>query len=70
MFFSPKIGQASSSDQFKAVTLRGQEMSGWKEGQTITIVADPFANIVSLFVEENIVGAFRCECRNMRICIS
>ncbi len=70
VFFSPKIGQASSSDQFKAVTLRGQEMSGWKEGQTITIVADPFANVVSLFVEENIVGAFRCECRNMRICIS
>jgi hypothetical protein len=70
VFFSPKIGQAGSSEQFRAVTLCGRELSGWKEGQKITIVADPFASVVCAFVEDNLVGAFRCDCRNMRLCIS
>ncbi len=70
VFFSPKIGQASAGDQFRAVISRGQELSGWKEGQTVTIVADPFARVVCAFVEDDLVGAFRCDCRNMRFCIS
>jgi hypothetical protein len=70
VFFSPKIGQAGNGDQFKAVVLRGQELTGWREGQTITVIADPFSRMVSAFVEDTLVGAFRCDCRNMRLCIS
>jgi hypothetical protein len=69
VFFSPKIGQASG-DQFKAVVLNGQELTGWKEGLTITIIADPFASVVAAFVDDTLVGAFRCECQNMHFCIS
>ena len=69
VFFSPKIGQAGT-EQFRAVAAAGQELTGWKEGQTITMIADPVAKVVSAFVEDTLVGAFRCDCRNMRFCIS
>ena len=69
VFYSPIIGQASG-DQFKAVVLNGQELTGWKEGLTVTIIADPFASVVAAFVDDTLVGAFRCECQNMRFCIS
>jgi hypothetical protein len=70
LFFSPKIGQAGQGDQFKAVVSRGQELTGWREGQTVTVIADPFSSVVSAFVEDTLVGAFRCDCRNMRFCIT
>lgn len=70
VFFSPKIGQSGNTDQFKAVVSRGQELSGWREGQNITVIADPFSKVVSAFVEDTLVGAFRCDCRNMHFCIS
>jgi hypothetical protein len=71
LFFVPKVGQyGTSGSQFRAVISRGRELSGWKEGLTITIIADPSACVVSAFVEENLVNAFRCDCRDMRVCIS